>query len=568
MRLLRVARVIPKSLSYKGLIYRKDWVSPMRISRVIPIFLAVCLVGVLLISCGPESDPAAVAEEQITAVRRGDLTIDITTVGNLAFSRQEELTFKAEGTIGEVLVDVGDSVAGGQRLARLDDTSTTSLQQAVVRAKIELREAESAVAVAVTQAEAAVADARVALEAAREALEDTEYTESDIVQAELAVINAEIALDRAEDDFEKARYKYVQNRSVPERAQDYRQKQQELEIAEFDLVDAEETLAEVKAGADPLQVEQKQQQLALAQANLQETEETLAGRLGVELKQSEVASARAALDEAIERLEMAAMAAPFAGVVTSVNAESGETVNADQVIIELADPDKFEVEVLVSEMDIFDIRLGAPATIQVDAVSAVSLPAEVTHISPIATIQSGVVSYEVKVEIESLQAIMEEGRAARQEAMSGISSGELADRVKQAIEAGLISSEQAEEMMKQRQPGQPAMPAMIPEELRLKEGLTVTISIILEERNDVLLVPNSAVTSSAGQSYVKVVSAAGAIEDRPVTIGISDWQYTEVVDGLDEGERVVVPGGTTAEAAASSARPRGIRIPGMGAMGR
>ena len=76
-------------------------------------------------------------------------------------------------------------------------------------------------------------------------------------------------------------------------------------------------------------------------------------------------------------------------------------------------------------MDIENIRPGAQATIQVDAMSGVSLPAEVTNISPIATIQSGVVNYEVKVEIESLQAMIEERREVRQETMPDISSGEL-----------------------------------------------------------------------------------------------------------------------------------------------
>ena len=40
----------------------------------------------------------------------GDPIIDITAVGNLAFSHQEELTFEVSGTVGEVLVEVGDSV--------------------------------------------------------------------------------------------------------------------------------------------------------------------------------------------------------------------------------------------------------------------------------------------------------------------------------------------------------------------------------------------------------------------------------------------------------------------------
>ena len=331
------------------------------------------------------------------------------------------------------------------------------------------------------------------------------------------------------------------------------------------------------AGADPLEVEQKQKQLAVAQANLEEADDALAEieawiegviDVGVELKQLEVVTAQAALGEAIERLEMATMVAPFAGIVTLVNIEAGEAVNANQVVIELVDPDKFEAEILVGEIDILNVRPGANASIRVDSIPGISLPAQVTFIAPTATIQQGVVNYKVKVEIQSLQAMMPQRSEARREARPDISSGELPDRIKQAIEQGFITQEQAEELLEQmreqmregRTPfpgggeqGNITMPqeggqwpTMIAEDFQLREGLTVTISIILEERNDVLLVPNSAITSSGGQTYVQVVLAQGTVEDRLVTTGISDWQYTEIIEGLSDGDNVFVPEGTTA----------------------
>lgn len=480
-----------------------------------------------------------VAEEQLVTVQRGDLTIDITAVGNLAFAYEEELTFGVEGTVGEVLVEVGDSVEEGQVLAKLDDTSIISLQETVSQAeinleqaRINLRDAEENLEEAqhpseldVAQAEASVANAKVALEAAQEALEEAEnpYDESDITQAELAVINAEIALDKAEDDFKRAWDRYVSNRTVPEWRWDYEQKQKELAIAEFDLAEAEDDLADMKDGADPLEAEQKQKQLAVAQANLKEAEDDLAeiqawiegdvGSREVELKQLELAAAQAALevdtaqaalDEAIESLEGATMVAPFAGIVTSVNVEAGEAVNANQVVIELVDPTKFEADILVNEIDIFNIRLGAEATIQVDAMPGISLPAQVTRIAPTAIIQAGVVNYKVKVEIESLEAVMQE----------------------------------------QQEAGQQGMPMMIPENFQLREGLTVTVSILVDERDDVLLVPNGVIIRQGLETYVQVLED-GVIEPRSIITGISNWQYTEVIEGLSEGEKVVIPEATT-----------------------
>ena len=153
-----------------------------RILKIMLVVLVMGVVGALSISCGPESDSAVVAEEQLVTVQRGDLTIDITAVGNLAFSHREGLTFGAGGTIGEVLVEAGDRVEEGQALAGLDDTSIISLQEAVAQARINLENAEENLEEAqnpyteldIAQAEAAVVNAGVALEAAREALEEAE----------------------------------------------------------------------------------------------------------------------------------------------------------------------------------------------------------------------------------------------------------------------------------------------------------------------------------------------------------------------------------------------------------
>jgi len=82
----------------------------------------------------------------------------------------------------------------------------------------------------------------------------------------------------------------------------------------------------------------------------------------------------------------------------------------------------------------------------------------------------------------------------------------------------------------------------------------------VEERNDVLLVPNAAITSQRGQTYVQVLKD-GVIESRSIMTGISNWQYTEVTEGLNEGEKVVVPETTTTTPTPESER-RPLFFPG------
>ena len=236
------------------------------------------------------------------------------------------------------------------------------------------------------------------------------------------------------------------------------------------------------------------------------------------------------------------------------------------VAVQLADPEKFEADIMISEIDILQVKVGGEAWVQVDAMPGMSLPAKVTHISPTATIQSGVVNYKVKVEIASPETVMEERQVSRQERRQGLPPGELPERLQQAIEEGRLTREQVAEMMRPGQTGQPLppeqMPTTIPEGFQLREGLTVTVSIIVDERYDVLLVPNAAVIHQAGRNYIKVISADGVTEERAVQTGISDWQFTEVIDGLSEGEQVIVPQG--AATSTTQQRQGGMFIPGMG----
>jgi RND family efflux transporter MFP subunit len=259
--------------------------------------------------------------------------------------------------------------------------------------------------------------------------------------------------------------------------------------------------------------------------------------LRVELAEARLEDAREALEEALEKSPE--IIAPFDGFITRVNVEGGDEVMPGTVAVQLADPDRFEADILVSEMDIFQVKLGGEATVQVDAMTSLILPAEVTHISPTATIQSGVVNYYVKVELEPLEELLQ----AQQEAMPDFSPGELPEPIKQAIEEGQMTQEEAGAMLEQMQQAHQEQQAEF-ENFQLREGLTVTVRIIMQEKSDVLLVPNGAITTQGGQTLVQVVSAGGAVEERAVTTGISNWQYTEVTDGLAEGEQVVVIQGT------------------------
>jgi len=316
-------------------------------------------------------------------------------------------------------------------------------------------------------------------------------------------------------------------------------KRKQVEAAEMSLAQARTTLDKVaEETAENLAI--KEQQLTLSQGRLEDAGKALS-------------DARAEWEEAKGKIPV--ITAPFAGFITKVNVEGGDEVLKGTVAVHLADPNRFEADILVSEMDISQVKEGGEAWVEVDAMPGMILPAKVTHIAPTATIQSGGVNYAVRVELQSMEAV---AREKRQQSMEDMAAGELPERLRQAVEAGQITQEQAEERIKQI-PGEQQVqaPASIPEDFQLREGLTVTVSIIVDEKNDVLLVPYAAITSQGGQSYVEVILSSGTTEQRAIQTGITDYQFTEVTGGLDEDEQVIVPQGAAALPETSSGGQRG-----------
>ena len=370
----------------------------------------------------------------------------------------------------------------------------------------------------------------------------------DLIQAEINLKQAEIALDKAENPYTE----------------------EEIEKAKDDVDNAEDQvdkigdwLADAYKSGSSGQVRELQMQLDAAETNLDDAKDKLHEMLyerdedDIEIKGMQVQIAERRLDNAKTAVEGSLDAsleitAPFDGFITQVNVEGGDEVTKGTIAMQVADPTRFEAELLVSETNIFKVKLGGEAQVQLDVMPALSLPASVTYISPTATIQSGVVNYEVTVELESLETIRQQQQQAmqeQQEAMPELSPGELPERLQEAVDQGQITQEQAEAMIEQWQqragvePGQTL--AIIPEDFQLKEGLTVTVSIIVEQRTGVLLVPNGAITYQGREAYVQVVSPDGTIEARLIQTGISDSQNTEVTSGLSEGEQVVIPQTTT-----------------------
>jgi len=98
------------------------------------------------------------------------------------------------------------------------------------------------------------------------------------------------------------------------------------------------------------------------------------------------------------------------------------------------------------------------------------------------------------------------------------------------------------------------------ESIELRQGLNVSVTLLIAEKADVLLVPNAAISTAGNQSFVTVLAEDGSEEDRQISTGISNWQFTEVTDGLEEGEVIKTYG--SAAVPSGGGRPNGMFMMG------
>jgi len=202
-----------------------------------------------------------------------------------------------------------------------------------------------------------------------------------------------------------------------------------------------------------------------------------------------IAQAQATLDRADENLRNSTIVSPMDGIVLSRDVEVGDAVSSILVLGSQADKimtlgDVSDVYVLgkVDEADIGKVYLGQPARIVVESFKDKKFVGKVTKISPLGVEKDNVTTFEVRVSIRN-------------------PSGEL------------------------------------------KANMSANAEIILEEKKNVLLVPESAVVYDRQRNTsLEVPDLANEKGRRQVAckLGISNGVKTELVSGLKEGEKVIL----------------------------
>jgi HlyD family secretion protein len=204
---------------------------------------------------------------------------------------------------------------------------------------------------------------------------------------------------------------------------------------------------------------------------------------------AQVAQAQASLESAEEDLRNSSIVSPMDGIVLSRDVEVGDAVSSILVlgsqatqVMTLGDMSTVYVLGKVDQADIGKVYLGQRARIVVESFKDKKFEGKVTKISPMGVEKDNVTTFEVRVSIQN-------------------PTGEL------------------------------------------KANMSANAEIILEEKNNVLLIPESAVVYDKDRNtFVEVPDPKTDTGRRkvPVKLGISNGIKTELISGLTEGQKVIL----------------------------
>jgi HlyD family secretion protein len=264
----------------------------------------------------------------------------------------------------------------------------------------------------------------------------------------------------------------------------------ELELAQRDARASRSRAREVCVTADVAQrdaarlMKLREQRLASEEAADQAEGKAEASAAGCAAAEDATGVADARVDVTRAQLERSQLRAPFAGVIAEINGELGEFVTPSPVgiptppTVDLLDATCLYVSAPIDEVDAPRIKAGLPARISLDAFPDRSFPGHVRRVAPY---------------------VLDQEKQAR--------TVEIEAEFDDAEKAGLLA------------------------------GYSADVEVVLDERDNALRVPTSVVL--ADKTVYVYDAASQTLASRAIETGIANWEYTEVVSGLAEGDRVV-----------------------------
>lgn len=512
---------------------------PLRGARWVGLLAIVSLLSVLLSACGSTDAQSAsgnaatptplptpiVPEKPIYTVESGTVIQTLEFTGRASAVLEQELFFETGGNVSDLFFARGDWVEAGNVIAELN---VDDLKKQLSQKTLSLQTAELKFEQAQIEATEAITTAHLKLEEAREALTTAQTTSAnDLASARALVASAETSLMNAKLSLSIAQNSDTVSKTVREREYEaswyevnYGEYLQKYERGEIDKTRLDLEYNNLLAAKEKLATARAQAQLAMseAEAKVTQAEEGLRqarAKLAELQGQPSVADARAALAQAeadyekavenadpgsynmtllaldleqtrldIEDLEgqiaSAQLIAPFAGQLLSLSIQEGDSVSAFSAVGVLANPDQLEVTAELGSEELSQMALNQEAVITLR-----NRPGETF---------GGIVR----------QLPYPYGGAT-------VDTGDDDTAVHISVEG----------------------------DVDLTLGELATVSIVLEEKENVLWLPPAAIRTYSGRDFVVVQLDDGSQKRVDVLLGTVTEEQVEIIAGLEAGQIVV-----------------------------
>ncbi|ULL14299.1 efflux RND transporter periplasmic adaptor subunit [Paenibacillus sp. H1-7] len=207
-------------------------------------------------------------------------------------------------------------------------------------------------------------------------------------------------------------------------------------------------------------------------------------------KQAAIERQKININDLQDKLKQLTVTAPFDGVFstdfankrTNVLASypAGSKIEGQTQLGAVASLDYMQLPIQVDELDLTNVKVGMKATVKVDSISNKVYQGEVNQVSTVGTTTNGVTFFDVGISVKN--------------------------------------------------------------DGQLRNGMTATAEIIIQDKKDIVLLPIEALQQQQGKRYVTLVNPDGTKEEKhEIKIGIRNKTFIEVTEGLKEGDKVSVP---------------------------
>jgi HlyD family secretion protein len=311
----------------------------------------------------------------------------ISGLGQVEANAVADLSFRVSGQVSEILVKEGDTVQAGEVLAKLDPSDA---QISYHQAELNLENAQ----ISLQDLSKPPSDDDIKVAKANLASAQASYSSSQPSAQDLA--SAELKYKQAQDNYNAQQAARAHMGGTPDQItmQDAKvgQASFNMEIARLQL-DSLQHPNNASAWSASLRIQQAELQLKQLEAGPSQQQ--------IDSATIAVEKAQAALQDAQTTIDRLQLVAPISGVVTNVPLKVGDNVTPTIVVLEITDASQLWLTTPINELDVSSLHEGMPATIHLDALAGVDIPAEVNRISWLSTVNSdGITTYDTRLALK------------------------------------------------------------------------------------------------------------------------------------------------------------------------